>query len=165
MSIRAATVADLEEVASLIRELAAYEEASNEVTFTDDDLRVHLFGDRPAAAVTLAIADAPGADVAGFAVWFRTFSTWVGRPGIWLEDLFVRPEHRGHGHGRALLADLRSRTDGRIEWAVLDWNQPAIDFYDRLGAEPVAGWTRYRWTIGDDGPIPITGGSDRPAPQ
>ena len=81
----------------------------------------------------------------GFALWYRTFSTFLGRPGIWLEDLFVREEHRSRGYGRALLDALRSRTDGRVEWAVLDWNEPSIEFYQRLGARPVEGWTRYRW--------------------
>ena len=83
--------------------------------------------------------------MAGFALWFRTFSTFLGRPGIWLEDLFVRPSSRGRGHGRALLDALRELTDGRVEWAVLDWNESSIAFYESLGARPVPGWTRYRW--------------------
>ena len=92
----------------------------------------------------LAVDDDGGA-VAGLALFHGTFSTWLGKPGIWLEDLFVRPEHRGKGHGLALLQHLRTLTDGRIEWAVLDWNTPSIEFYDALGARPVPGWTRYRW--------------------
>lgn len=79
------------------------------------------------------------------ALWFRTFSTWLGTSGIWLEDLFVRPEHRRHGYGLALLERLRTMTEGRVEWTVLDWNAPSIEFYRSLGAEPVEGWTRYRW--------------------
>ena len=82
----------------------------------------------------------------GLALWYVTFSTFTGRPGIWLEDLFVLPEARARGHGRALLEALMQRTRGRLEWAVLDWNAPAIQFYERLGARPVDGWTRYRWT-------------------
>jgi GNAT superfamily N-acetyltransferase len=82
------------------------------------------------------------------ALWFRTFSTFLGVPGIWLEDLFVRPAFRGRGLGRALLEDLFERSPGRVEWAVLDWNEPSIAFYRSLGAEPVDGWTRYRWARG-----------------
>ena len=81
----------------------------------------------------------------GMALYFRTYSTWLGRSGIWLEDLFVRPQFRGEGHGRALLDAVRARTDGRVEWVVLDWNESAIGFYRSLGAEPVDGWTRFRW--------------------
>jgi GNAT superfamily N-acetyltransferase len=110
-------------------------------------VREHLFGPHPAASVTMAVDDA--GDVVGFALWFRTFSTFLGRPGIWLEDLFVRPEHRAKGYGGELLRDLRGRTDGRVEWAVLDWNQRAIDFYRSLGARPVDGWTTYRWLPDD----------------
>jgi GNAT superfamily N-acetyltransferase len=143
MAVRHAAETDLPEIMALIRELAEYERAADEVAFAEDDLRRHLFGDTPAASVLLAV-DGGGA-VAGFALWFPTFSTWLGRPGIWLEDLFVRPERRGEGFGMALLAELRSMTDGRVEWAVLDWNEPSIRFYESLGARPVEGWTRYRW--------------------
>ncbi|HVM10133.1 MAG TPA: GNAT family N-acetyltransferase [Acidimicrobiales bacterium] len=145
MALRPATLDDVDEIAALIRELAEYEKAPEAVEFDVETLAEHLFGDDPAAHVVLAVDDDTDA-VAGFALYFRTFSTWLGRPGIWLEDLFVRPSHRGRGHGAALLMHLRSLTDDRIEWAVLDWNQPAIDFYESLGARPVAGWTRYRWT-------------------
>ena len=145
MALRPATADDIDEIAALIRELAEYERAPEEVEFDIDVLRVHLFGDDPAAHVVLAIDDGTGA-VAGFALFFRTFSTWLGRPGLWLEDLFVRPAHRGKGYGAALLRHLRTLTDDRIEWAVLDWNAPAIEFYESIGARPVAGWTRYRWT-------------------
>jgi GNAT superfamily N-acetyltransferase len=142
VTLRAATPDDLPEILSLIRELAEYEKAADEVAATEDDLRQHLFGDQPVAHVLIAEAD--GA-VAGFALWYPTFSTWVGRPGIWLEDLFVRPQFRKQGLGLALLKELRRLTDDRVEWAVLDWNQPSIDFYDSLGARPVEGWIRYRW--------------------
>lgn len=145
MSLRTATLEDVDEIGALIRELAEYEEAPDEVQFDLDSLRRHLFGPDPAAQVVLAVDDQSG-EVAGFALFFRTFSTWLGRPGLWLEDLFVRPAHRGKGHGAALLRHLRTLTDDRIEWAVLDWNTPAIEFYESLGARPVSGWTRYRWT-------------------
>ena len=145
--LRDAAPDDLDEICALIRELAAYERLEHEVELDPAEVARHLFGPDPAAAVTIAESDA-GA-VAGFALWFRTFSTFLGRPGIWLEDLFVRPEHRGRGHGVALLQDLRARTDGRVEWAVLDWNEPSVAFYRALGAEPVEGWTRYRW-VGTD---------------
>jgi GNAT superfamily N-acetyltransferase len=145
MSLRPATIDDLDEIVALIHDLAEYERAPDEVVLERDVLAAHLFGDDPAASVVLAVDD-DSAEVAGFALFFRTFSTWLGRPGLWLEDLFVRPEHRGRGHGLALLQHLRTLTDGRIEWAVLDWNTPSIEFYDALGALPVPGWTRYRWT-------------------
>jgi GNAT superfamily N-acetyltransferase len=147
--IRDATPADLDEICALIVELAEYERAADEVAFDRDEVERHLFGPEPAAHVLIAEDDA--GTVVGMAMWFRTFSTWVGRPGIWLEDLFVRPEHRGGGHGRALLEAVMARTDGRVEWAVLDWNEPAIGFYESLGAHPVDGWTRYRWLPGATG--------------
>lgn len=143
MTIRAATEADLDTVCELIRALADYERLAHEVVFDTEEVGRHLFGSSPAASVLLA--ETPEGEVAGFALYYPTFSTFLGQPGIWLEDLFVRPEHRGHGHGLALLQALRDRTDGRLEWAVLDWNEPSIAFYEALGAEPVAGWTRYRW--------------------
>ena len=148
MPIRAARESDLDDIIDLIRALADYEKLSDQVSLEPEVVRRHLFGPEPVASVTIATddveADGDG-PVVGFALWFRTFSTFLGRPGIWLEDLFVRPEHRGKGYGAALLRDLRTRTDGRVEWAVLDWNQSAIDFYDALGARPVDGWTIYRW--------------------
>lgn len=144
--IRSAIAADLPEIGSLIHELAAYEKAPEEVRFDPAELGEHLFGATPAASVLMAERSADlGGEVAGFALFFPTFSTWLGRPGLWLEDLFVRPQFRGEGHGRALLEAVRSRTTGRVEWSVLDWNEPAIGFYRSLGARPVDGWTRYRW--------------------
>ena len=143
MPVRPAHADDLDDIATLIRDLAVYEELEHEVVFDVGELGRHLFGAEPAARVLLAEED-DGA-LAGFALYFPTFSTFLGRPGIWLEDLFVRPEHRGRGHGVALLQRLRELTDGRVEWAVLDWNTPSIEFYRALGAEPVEGWTRYRW--------------------
>jgi GNAT superfamily N-acetyltransferase len=142
VTLRAATVDDVPEILSLIRELADYERELESARATEAQLREHLFGPSPAANVVMAEADG---EAAGFALWYRTFSTWEGTPGIWLEDLFVRPQFRKRGLGLALLQELRRLTDGRVEWAVLDWNQPSIDFYESLGARPVDGWTRYRW--------------------
>lgn len=141
--IREAEEADVDTILALIEELADYEKLRHEAQASAELLREHLFGPSPAAHVLLV--EAPGGEIAGMALWFRTFSTFLGKPGIWLEDLFVRPEHRGAGYGKALLERLRTMTDARVEWTVLDWNQPSIDFYESLGAEPVNGWTRYRW--------------------
>jgi GNAT superfamily N-acetyltransferase len=155
MPVRPATPADLEEIAALITELAEYEDLRDHVTFEPAALSRWLFGPDPAARVAIAEAPLPdgGVAVAGFALWFRTFSTFLGRPGVWLEDLFVRPAHRGRGLGGELLRHVRGLTDGRVEWSVLDWNEPAVDFYRHLGAVPVTGWTTFRWA-----PAP----SDRP---
>jgi GNAT superfamily N-acetyltransferase len=144
MPIRPATASDIDEIAALIRELAAYEKLEHEVVLDPAELHRELFGADPAASVLIAEDD--GA-VAGFALYFRTFSTFLGAPGLWLEDLFVRPQFRGRGLGRALLEEVRRQTTGRVEWAVLDWNAPSIAFYKRIGAQPVEGWTRYRWQL------------------
>ena len=143
MPLRPATIDDLDEVIALIRDLAEYEQAADEVELDRDELAGHLFGPSPAASVVLAVE---GDSVAGMALYHGTFSTWLGKPGIWLEDLFVRPAFRRKGHGLALLQHLRTLTDGRVEWAVLEWNTPSIEFYEALGARAVPGWTRYRWT-------------------
>ena len=143
--LRDASPDDLDEICALIRELADYERLGHEITFDRDELGGWLFGPTPRAWVTLAEPDDRPGTVAGMALWHWTFSTFLGRPGIWLEDLVVRTEHRGAGLGRALLLSLFDRSPGRVEWAVLDWNEPSIAFYRSLGAEPVAGWTRYRW--------------------
>lgn len=132
-------------VLELIRELAVYEKLEGQVTATEEGLRRALFGSSPAAEVRLARWD--GAP-AGFALFFPNFSTFLGRPGLYLEDLYVKPEHRGRGIGRALLRELatiaRERGYGRIDWWVLDWNAPAIGFYRRLGAEAMSDWTVFR---------------------
>lgn len=141
--VRPAVVDDLPVIVAMIHELAEYEKEPDAVVLDVDEVRGHLFGPSPAASVLMAVDD--GGSVVGFALYHGTFSTWLGKPGIWLEDLFVRPDARGNGHGKALLAALREMTDGRIEWAVLDWNEPSIRFYESLGARAVAGWTRYRW--------------------
>jgi len=143
--IVSATERDVPLVLQMIKDLAEYEQMSNEVTATEDGLRATLFGARPAAEVVIAFA---GETPAGFALFFQNFSTFVGRPGLYLEDLFIRPEWRGHGIGRELLAHLAKitveRGYGRFEWTVLDWNEPAIGFYKKLGAVPLDGWTIFR---------------------
>lgn len=143
MPVREAGEADADEVASLIRELAEYEQLAHEVTWSRDGLVATLFGPDRVARVLLAVTD-EGA-VAGFALYVRNFSTFLGRPGIWLEDLFVREAYRGRGFGRQLLLRLRELSEARVEWSVLDWNEPAIGFYRSLGARPVQGWTTFRW--------------------
>ena len=147
LQIRRAMAADIPIILQLIRDLAEYERAPNDVLATESQLHDVLFGDRPAAEVLLAFAnDEP----VGFAVYFFNFSTWLGRPGLYLEDLFVKPEMRGKGYGRALLTRLaaiaQERGCGRMEWAVLDWNEPAIQFYKKLGAKPMDEWTVFRLT-------------------
>jgi GNAT superfamily N-acetyltransferase len=145
--IRSATEGDVPLILSLIRELADYELLSHEVVATEDMLRDFLFGERPVAEVLIG---EHGSEPAGFALFFHNFSTFLGRPGIYLEDLYVRPEFRGAGVGRALLVHLaglaKERDCGRLEWSVLDWNEPAIGFYESIGAFPVSGWTVYRVT-------------------
>lgn len=150
MAVRVAVPEDLAEIEAMIVELAEFEQAPEEVAFDHHALAVHLFGPDPAAGVLIATPDDRPDAVAGMAVWFRTFSTWLGRPGVYLEDLFVRPEFRRRGLARQLLDGLAERSEGRVEWSVLDWNSEAITFYDRLGATPVDGWTRYRWLPGPD---------------
>jgi GNAT superfamily N-acetyltransferase len=149
-TIRPADMADVPIILQLIRDLATYERAPNEVTATEQQLADVLFGEKPRAEVALAFEeDTP----VGFAVFFHNFSTWLGRPGLYLEDLFVKPDARGKGYGRALLVYLaklaRDRGCGRMEWAVLNWNEPAIEFYRKLGAKPMDEWTVYRLT-GDE---------------
>jgi GNAT superfamily N-acetyltransferase len=147
VTIRLATEADVSTVLGFIRDLAAYEKLTDHVVASEDDLRRWLFGDNAAAEVILAIHD--GLPV-GFALFFRNFSTFLGKPGLYLEDLFVRESARGRGIGKALLAHLASlavaRGYGRVEWAVLDWNQPAIDFYRSLGATLMDDWRICRLT-------------------
>jgi GNAT superfamily N-acetyltransferase len=155
--IRAATPADIPVIHSLIRELAAYERALDEARATEEQLHDALFGPEPAAYVLIAEngpgqgADAGGAgEAVGFALWFRNFSTWTGTPGLYLEDLFVRPQARGAGHGKALLAALAAicveRGWSRFEWSVLDWNEKTLDVYRSIGALPQDEWTVQRLT-------------------
>jgi len=146
-TIRHATAADVPLILQLIRDLAEYERAPGDVVATEPQLRDALFGDRRAAEVLLGFE---GDHAFGFALYFFNFSTWLGRRGLYLEDLFVRPEHRGKGYGRTLLQRLawiaQAHDCGRMEWAVLDWNEPAIAFYRTLGAKPMDEWTVFRLT-------------------
>lgn len=147
ISIRPAEAGDSELIVTLIRALAMYEKLEHEVQIRTEDVDRQLFSDRPAAEALVAEHD----DTAvGFALFFRNFSTWRGRPGLYLEDLFVDPEHRGLGIGKALLIELariaRTRKYARMEWSVLDWNSPSIAFYESLGAVPMSGWTTFRLT-------------------
>ncbi len=130
----------------MIKELAEYENLADQVVINESDLRQTLFGPDPIVYDTV-MEDGSGG-LAGHALWFRTFSTFLGQTGIWLEDLYVRPAHRRHGYARQLLTFLRGQTRGRLEWEVLEWNAPALDFYQQLGARPMSGWTRYRWYEG-----------------
>jgi GNAT superfamily N-acetyltransferase len=144
--IRPAGKADVPELVAMIRELAEFENLSDQVVITEDDLARTLFG--PDAMAQDSVIEDGNGGLAAHALWYPTFSTFLGRTGIWLEDLYVRPEHRRKGYGRELLTFLRQQTQGRLEWDVLEWNAPAMDFYQRLGARPMAGWTRYRWFEG-----------------
>lgn len=134
-------------ILGFIRKLAAYEKLSHEVVADEKRLQQYLFSERPAAEVVLAFR---GEQALGFALFFTSFSTFLGRPGIYLEDLFVEPEARGRGVGKALLRYLArlvvERDYGRLEWSVLNWNQPSIEFYRTLGAAPLDAWTGYRLT-------------------
>ncbi len=145
LTIRPASAADLPLIADLIRALADYEKLLHEVRFDEATLRAKLFGARPYAEVVIGEID--GAPQ-GFALFFHNFSTFEGKPGIYLEDLFVRPEARGSGLGKALLAHLAAlaveRDCARLEWSVLDWNEPAIGFYRSLGARAMDEWTVMR---------------------
>lgn len=143
--IRNAMPADVSTIARLIRDLAEYEKLADRVFLDEAKLREHLFGPRPCVEVLLA-EDEDG--VVGFALFFHNYSTFLSCPGIYLEDLFVKPDKRGHGHGKALLAALArialERGCGRLEWSVLNWNEPALQFYRALGAVPMNEWTVYR---------------------
>jgi GNAT superfamily N-acetyltransferase len=147
VSVRPAVAADGDLILRFIRDLAAYEKLLDDVRATRDDITVALFGDNPKAFCDIAEID--GRPV-GFALWFYNFSTFVGRHGIYLEDLFVQPQARGSGAGKALLANLARRCVdenlGRLEWAVLDWNAPSIAFYDSLGAAAMDEWIVRRMT-------------------
>ncbi|HEV7824493.1 MAG TPA: GNAT family N-acetyltransferase [Mycobacteriales bacterium] len=149
-TIRPIAPADVPAVVRLVHDLAAYEKAADECHLTDEALRAALFGEHPALFGHVAV-DAEGT-VGGFALWFLNFSTWDGVHGLYLEDLYVRPELRGSGIGRALLATLAricvDRGYSRLSWWVLDWNTPSIGFYKSLGAVPMDEWTVFRLTGG-----------------
>lgn len=143
--IRKAEASDAGEILSLIRELAQYEKLADRVLATEADLVATLFGSTPAAECLIATV---GDEVAGFAIFFHSYSTFLAQPGMYLEDLFVRPRFRAHGLGKRLLKELAkiavSRRCGRFEWSVLKWNEPAIRFYESLFAERMEGWVTYR---------------------
>jgi GNAT superfamily N-acetyltransferase len=145
MTVRPIAPDDVAAVVRLVHDLAAYERAAHECHLTTDQLHAALFGAHPALYGHVALG---GDEVVGFALWFLNFSTWNGVHGIYLEDLYVRPEHRGTGLGRALLAALAEvcveRGYSRLEWWVLDWNEPSIGFYKSLGAVPMDEWTVFR---------------------
>ena len=147
LHIRSAQRDDVALILDLIGELAEYEKLSDQVVADPALMAEHLFGTRPFAEVLIGEVDGAAA---GFALFFHNYSTFLGKPGIYLEDLYVRPSARGTGLGTALLGKLASlaieRGCGRLEWSVLDWNEPAIGFYKRLGAEPLDEWTQYRLT-------------------
>jgi GNAT superfamily N-acetyltransferase len=146
-SIRPATVADVPLILSLIRELAVYEKLEHVVSATDEGIQSALFGDRAGVEAIIALLDD---QPVGFALFFPNFSTFLGKPGLYLEDLFVRPAARGSGLGRMMLKYLArlavERGWGRMEWAVLDWNEPAIGFYKKMGATALDDWTTFRVT-------------------
>jgi len=145
--IRAAAPSDVPAIHAMIRELAEYERALEHARATEQQLHDALFGEHPAIFALIA-EEATESDPAGFALWFRNFSTWTGTHGVYLEDLYVRPSARGEGHGKALLSALAGicveRGYERFEWWVLDWNDPSIGFYRSLGAEPMEDWTVFR---------------------
>ncbi len=149
-AVRQARVEDVSRIRELIVDLAAYERAADEVHVTQEQLETALFGPQPAAFALVAETSTGNHDVAvvGFALYFLNFSTWAGVHGIYLEDLYVAPEQRGHGLGKALLQSLAaiavSRRYARFEWSVLDWNSPSIDFYRSLGAVAMDEWTMFR---------------------
>jgi GNAT superfamily N-acetyltransferase len=145
--ITPATQADVPIILEMIRELAEYEKLSHVVSATEDRLHRTLFGERPAAEVLLAHSDS---ESIGFALFFPNYSTFLAQPGIYLEDLYVKPHARGKGAGLALFVELAriavARGCGRVEWSVLDWNEPSINFYKKLGAVPMDDWTTFRLT-------------------
>ena len=145
MTIRPATIDDTDEILALIYELAVYEKAPEEAKATREQIIESFFGESP--KVFCEIVEVDGA-IAGLAIWFLNYSTWQGKHGIYLEDLFIRPQYRGKGFGKALLKHLAAiceeRGYGRFQWWVLDWNTPAIEFYKSLGAKPMDVWTVYR---------------------
>lgn len=147
--IRPAQPSDIADILSMVRELAEYERAADEVVASEADFAAALFGPAPAVHA-LVVEQEAGGPLVGFALYFLNFSTWLGRHGIYLEDLYVRPQFRGQGHGRRLLQALAricvERGYGRLEWWVLDWNEPALGFYRGIGAVPMDEWTVHRVT-------------------
>jgi GNAT superfamily N-acetyltransferase len=149
MPVRDAEVVDVDEICALIEEHAVYE-GNHTLKLDRVEMTKHLFGPDPKAWVLIAEPPGEPGQVAGFAFCSWNFSTWEARPGIWLDDLFIRPEHRRHGLGGELLNALRNRTSGRVEWEMQAGNEKADAFYRQLGAEAVPDWVRYRWRPGAD---------------
>lgn len=149
VEIRPAAVADLPAIMVLVRELAEYERLADAMVATEESFQAALFGERPTAEALVALVDG---EMVGYAIYFQNFSTFIGRAGIYLEDLYVRPERRGSGIGKRLLTGVAQvaveRQCQRLEWVVLDWNTPSIEFYKSLGAEPLDEWTIFRMTAG-----------------
>ena len=145
--IRTATQKDMPAIFALIIELAEFEKLADQIMTTEADLCITLFGKDKFVEILLAEYDG---EIVGQALFFKNFSTFLGKPGIYLEDLYVKPEMRGKGIGKALLDEIialaKERNYGRVEWSVLDWNEPAIDFYKKIGAKPLDGWTTFRLT-------------------
>jgi len=162
IAIRPATVSDAAQIYAFITELAVYERAAHEVIASADDVARTLFAPEAPAKALMCLVD--GKPI-GYAVYFYSYSTWLGKNGIYLEDLYITPEHRGIGAGRDLLRHLAQEAVandcGRLEWSVLDWNQPAIDFYVSIGARPLDEWVRYRLT--DDALKQFAEGRRQPA--
>jgi GNAT superfamily N-acetyltransferase len=158
MTVRPIQPDDVPAVVALVRELAEYEKALHEVRLSDEQLTAVLFGDSPALFGHVAVVEN---QVVGIALWFLNFSTWRGTHGVYLEDLYVQPQHRGRGLGKELLRTLAAvcvdRGYSRLEWSVLDWNAPSIDFYLAAGAVPMDGWTVFRLT--DDALTGFAGGA------
>jgi GNAT superfamily N-acetyltransferase len=146
--IRPATAKDASQILHFIKAIAAFEELSDEVKATEGNILKYLFGEHSVASCLLAFE---AETCIGFALYFKNFSTFVCKPGIYLEDLFVEPNYRGKGYGKALLMELvqlaKSLDYGRVEWSVLNWNKSAIEFYESIGAKPMSGWTTYRLTL------------------
>ncbi len=147
-SIRPARIDDVPQILYFIHAIAQFEELSHEVQATEANLSEHLFGEHSVASCLLAFEEQ---QCVGFALYFKNFSTFVCKPGIYLEDLFVEPNHRGKGYGKALLMALvdlaKENNYGRVEWSVLNWNTSAIEFYESIGAKPMSGWTTYRLSL------------------
>lgn len=163
-AIRRATSDDVSEILLMVRELAEYERAAHEVLATEGQFHEALFGSDPSVFAHVVEHDAgDGRRLGGFALWFLNFSTWLGRNGLYLEDLYVRPELRGTGYGKALLSTLAAecvdKGYGRLEWWVLDWNEPALGFYRSLGAVPMDEWTVHRVT--GDALVRLANGGDQ----
>lgn len=148
-NIRPAQPGDVADILAMVRELAEYERAADLAVAGEDQFQQALFGEAPAVFALVAEGE-PGQPLIGFALYFLNFSTWLGKHGIYLEDLYIRPEHRGSGHGKRLLSSLAriclERGYGRLEWWVLDWNEPALGFYRSIGAKPMDDWTVHRVT-------------------